>query len=49
MFDHQRNDLIVAEILFPDFQFAINGFAGPQQFARLDTDFPDQAAQLLSG
>ena len=47
MFDHQCDDLVVAEIFLSDLQFAIDRFAGAQQLARFDAHLLDQIAQFL--
>ena len=47
MLDQQRNDLIVAEVLLPQTELAIDRLAGAEEFARLDAHLPDQLAQVL--
>src|SRR5437588_12872396 len=47
MFDHQRDDFIVAQIFLAQFEFAIDRFAGAQQLAWRDAHLLNQLAQLL--
>jgi len=47
MLDHQRDDLVIAEILLTKFQFTINRFTRPQKLARLDAHLFEQLAQFL--
>ena len=47
MLDHQRDDLIVGELLLSKFEFPINRFTRSQKVARFHTHLLKQLAQLL--
>lgn len=45
--DHQRNDLVIAQLFLSQAELAIYRFARAQQLARLDFHLLNQVAQLL--
>ena len=47
MFDHQRNDLVVAEVLLAQPELAIDRLARAQKLARLDAHLLNQLSQFL--